>query len=662
MNPLYNLRHSLAHILAQAVQRSLDPFAQLGTGPAIENGFYYDIQFVSSLWREGDPQGGGFSESHLKETTKIMQGIVKEGQGFASYTAKNLDEAKAIVNLMGQKFKIELLEKFFAADNNAVYTFRYNYVDAQMLPRLEKNCKPEYIQKYTEITEIIQKLQKWQNIQSSGISENSESSELSGVSATSELSAQFITFIDLCEGGHVENTKEIADGCFTLEKIAGAYRQADDKNPMMTRIYGLAFETKDELKAYQEMMEEAKKRDHRIIGKQLKLFTISDLVGSGLPLFQPNGMIIRKEIEEYLRSLHKDHGYSRVWTPHIAKEDLYNTSGHAKHYLEDMFKVHGGTSNEDFYLKPMNCPHHMQLFADNQFSYRDMPIRYFEPATVYRDEKTGQLSWLTRVRAITQDDGHLFCRITQLKDEITTIVQIIKSFYATMGMLEWYWVSLSVRGEEREKYLGGEEVRATAEGALRGICTELDLNYKEVPGEAAFYGPKLDFMFKDAIGRQHQLATVQVDFNLPQRFNLSFVNEQGEDERPVVIHRAIAGSMERCMGVMIEHFAGAFPLWLAPTQVMIVPVAEVFNDYADQVRSTLNAEWLRVKTDLSDDSFSKKIRNAELLKIPYIVIVGEKEQSDSSVSVRVYKTKEQYVESLESFVSKRVEEYKERNL
>ena len=296
-----------------------------------------------------------------------MEGIVKEGQGFASYTAKNLEEAKAIVMNLGQHFKIELLDKFFAADKDAQYTFWYNYVDAQMLPRLEKTCDAGYIATYKSLTEYFTDLD-------------------------SSVAGKFLTFIDLCEGGHVESLKDIADGSFALEKIAGAYRQAKDTNPMMTRIYGIAFETKDELKAYQTMMEEAKKRDHRILGKQLKLFTISELVGSGLPLFQPNGMIVRKEIEDYLWALHKEHGYSRVWTPHIAKEDLYNTSGHAKHYLDDMFKVHGGTSNEDFYLKPMNCPHHMQLFADNQFSYRDMPIRYFEPATVYRDEKTGQLS------------------------------------------------------------------------------------------------------------------------------------------------------------------------------------------------------------------------------------------------------------------------------
>lgn len=281
---------------------------------------------------------------------------------------------------------------------------------------------------------------------------------------------QFVTFVDLCEGPHVETTKEIDPGSFVLDTIAGAYWQAKESNPQMTRIYGLAFESKDALKKYQEMMEEAKKRDHRILGQRMKLFTISDLVGSGLPLFQPNGAMIRKELEDYLWTLHKDRGYSRVWTPHLAKEALYETSGHAGHYLEDMFSVHGGTSNEDFYVKPMNCPHHMQLFADNQFSYRDMPIRYFEPATVYRDEKTGQLSGLARVRSITQDDGHLFCRISQIHEEVSAIVQIIKQFYTTMGMMEGYWVRLSLRDDDASKWLGTDEMRATAEKALTDVC------------------------------------------------------------------------------------------------------------------------------------------------------------------------------------------------
>ena len=628
MNSLYNNRHSLAHVLAQAIQRSVDSKVQLGTWPAIENGFYYDMLFSSEI---------EFGETSLKPIQKTMEWIVKEWQSFWSYTAKNLEEAKAIVTNLWQHFKIELLDKFFATDKDSKYTFWYNYVDAQMLPRLEKNCDAVYITTYKSLTEYFTDLDN-------------------------NITGKFLTFIDLCEGGHVESLKDIADGSFALEKIAWAYRQAKDTNPMMTRIYGIAFETKAELKEYQTMMEEAKKRDHRILWKQLKLFTISELVWSGLPLFQPNGMIVRKEIEDYLRSLHKDHGYSRVWTPHIAKEDLYNTSGHAKHYLDDMFKVHGGTSNEDFYLKPMNCPHHMQLFADNQFSYRDMPIRYFEPATVYRDEKTWQLSWLTRVRSITQDDWHLFCRITQLKDEITTIVKIIKEFYKTMWMLDGYWVSLSVRWEEKEKYLWGEEVWATAEWALKDICNELELNYKEIPWEAAFYGPKLDFMFKDAIGRQHQLATVQVDFNLPQRFDLSFINESWENERPVVIHRAIAWSLERFMGVMIEHFAWAFPLWMSPIQMMIIPVADVFNEYAFNLNSQFKGKNLRSRVDESSDSFAKKIRNAEILKIPYILIVWEKELTDNSVSVRVYKTKEQYTLSVEEFLWQMEESIKNRSL
>lgn len=331
----------------------------------------------------------------------------------------------------------------------------------------------------------------------------------------------------MCQGPHVENTKELDENAFKLDKIAGAYWRGDASKKMLTRIYAFAFDTREELDAHLKMLEEAKKRDHRILGKKMKLFTISDLVGSGLPLIQPKGMIIRKAIEEYLWKLHEDKGYDRVWTPHLAKEDLYITSGHAGHYLEDMFSVYGGTSKEKFHMKPMNCPHHMQIFADNQFSYRDMPIRYFEPATVYRDEKTGQLSGLTRVRSITQDDGHLFCRVSQIKDEVSTIVGIIKEFYKTFGLLDGYWVSLSVRDPATpDKYLGGDDVWNTAEGALEEAAQANGLNYKRMEGEAAFYGPKLDFMFKDAIGREWQLATIQCDFNLPNRFELSFTNEK----------------------------------------------------------------------------------------------------------------------------------------
>ena len=476
-------RHSLAHVLAQAIQE-LYPEALKTIGPDIENGFYFDFDFGEKV-----PQ-----ESDLKEIEKKMKNILKQNQKFERYEMTIAEAKQKAKDIEKNPYKLEILEDL---ERDGTTTVSY----------------------YKNVTQQGKE-----------------------------------TYEDLCRGPHVEKLSEIDENSFKLEKIAGAYWRGDAKNKMLTRIYGIAFDTREELDAYIKMIEEAKKRDHRILGQKLKLFTMSSLVGSGFPLLQPNGAIIRKELEDYLWELHRERGYLRVWTPHIAKAELYHTSGHSQHYLDDMFKVIGGSSGEEFYMKPMNCPHHMQIFADNQFSYRDMPVRYFEPATVYRDEKSGQLSGLTRVRSITQDDGHLFCRISQLKDEITTIVAIIKEFYTTMGMMDGYWVRLSLRGDDKSVYLGGDDIWNTAEGALRDICTSEGLNYKEAANEAAFYGPKLDFMFRDAIGREWQCATVQVDFNLPQRFDLSFVNEQGEMERPVVIHRAISGSLERFMGVMIENF------------------------------------------------------------------------------------------------------------
>jgi threonyl-tRNA synthetase len=467
-------------------------------------------------------------------------------------------------------------------------------------------------------------------------------------------------FMDLCRGGHVENTKEIPADAFKLEKVAGAYWRGDEKNPMLQRIYGLAFESKEALKNYLVFIEEAKKRDHRVLGKQLKLFTISDLIGAGLPLIQPKGMIIRRAIEDYLWELHAGKGYWRVWTPHIAKEALYVTSGHAAKFGDELFRVQG--KEEKFFMKPMNCPHHMQLFTDNQFSYRDMPIRYFEPATVYRDEKSGELSGLTRVRSITQDDGHLFCRVSQIEDEVKTISGIIKKFYATMGMLENYWVSLSVRGDDRSKYLGTDENWHAAESALENAAKADGLPYRRIEGEAAFYGPKLDFMFKDAIGRQWQLATIQCDFNLPERFDLSFINEKGEKERPVVIHRAISGSLERFMGVLIEHFAGKFPVWLAPVQTTILPISEKFSDYGKKTYDALVAANIRVEFSDENESLAKRIRTAEMMKIPYIIVVGEKETTDGTVAVRSRKDGSQTVMKLDEFIRKIELEIKDKAL
>ncbi|MFA6463577.1 MAG: threonine--tRNA ligase [Candidatus Paceibacterota bacterium] len=518
-----------------------------------------------------------------------------------------------------------------AIDNGFYYDFEFS------TPITETSLKD--IQR-----EMRKSLSKWEKFSHKEVSEKEAKEYFKGNQYKLELIDEIVSkgekitlytcadFTDLCRGGHLEEpTKEITADSFKLSRLAGAYWRGDEKNKMLTRIYGLAFNTKEELEAYEKMMAEAEKRDHRKLGKELKLFTVSELIGAGLPLMQPKGMVIRKEIEDYLWELHKNKGYSRVWTPHIAKEALYVTSGHAAKFGDELFRVQG--KEDKFIMKPMNCPHHMQIFADNQFSYRDMPVRYFEPATVYRDEKSGQLGGLTRVRAITQDDGHLFCRIEQIEQEVSTIVSIIKKFYTTMGMMEGYWVSLSVRGDDKSKYLGTDEAWNIAENSLEKAAKVNELNYKRVEGEAAFYGPKLDFMFKDAIGRQWQLATIQSDFNLPERFDLSFINEKSEKERPVVIHRAISGSLERFMGVMIEHFAGHFPLWLSPVQVKILPISDDEIENAKEFGKLLEESNIRFEIVEEAESLGKKIKDAKIAKIPYLAVIGKKEVEENTVTL-----------------------------
>lgn len=621
-------KHSLAHIMAQAVKEYF-PDAKLGIGPATDDGFYYDFDFGDAVITEND----------LKKIEKSMKKILSQKQKFIHFHV-SYDEAREILKVMNEEFKNILIDRFESGNFKNEEKLESGTIGFSI--NTSKGKSSEY---YAKIQEFLKEKNFY------------DFTELDGDQVKN------LKFIDMCAGPHIDSTVDIDPNSFALARIAGAYWLGDAKNQQLTRIYAYAFETAEELDSHLKMLEEAKKRDHRILGKKMKLFTISDLVGSGLPLIQPRGMIMRKAIEDYLWSLHADKGYDRIWTPHLAKEDLYIISGHAGHYLEDMFSVWGGTSQEKFYVKPMNCPHHMQLFADNQFSYRDMPIRYFEPATVYRDEKTGQLSGLTRVRSITQDDGHLFCRVTQIKDEVSTIVGIIKEFYKTFGLLDGYWVSLSVRDPENlEKYLGDENVWQTAEKALEDAAEANNLNYKRMEGEAAFYGPKLDFMFKDAIGREWQLATIQCDFNLPNRFELSFKNEEGQEERPVVIHRAISGSLERFMGIMIEHFAGVFPLWIAPEQVRIVPVGEAFVDYAEDVFVEMKKHGIRVKLDDSSDSLSKKIRNAETAHVNYILVVGEQEKNSGTLAVRNYKTKEQTTENITDFVARIQQEINEKKL
>jgi len=568
-------RHSLAHLLGASVME-LYPDAKLTIGPAIDEGFYYDVKFATSLSQNDLPK----IEAKMKELLPTWKSV----------SHKEVTKDAALKEYSGNEFKEELI----------------NEIDE----------KGEKITLYT-----------------------------------------MGKFVDLCRGGHQDDLSAVDPESFKLDRIAGAYWRGSEKNPMLTRIYGLAFETKEDLKSYETLQEEAKKRDHRKLGKELKLFTISELVGAGLPLMQPKGMIVRKAIEDYLWELHKNKGYDRVWTPHIAKQNLYETSGHAAKFGDELFRVKGG--DEEFFMKPMNCPHHMQIFADNQFSYRDMPVRYFEPATVYRYEKAGQLAGLTRVRAITQDDGHLFCRVSQITEEVSTIVGIIKSFYTTMGMMEGYWVRLSVRGDDKTKYLGTDDVWEKAESALESAAKKNDLNYKIGRDEAAFYGPKLDFMFKDAIGREWQLATIQCDFNLPERFDLAFTNEKNESERPVVIHRAISGSLERFMGVMIEHFAGAFPVWLSPVQVAILPVSEKQADYAKEVEEVLKANDIRVST-LTGDSLGKRIRQAKTEKIPYQIVIGEKEVIANTLTIEGRNSIKLENITVESFVEKLITEIKER--
>lgn len=626
MLDLETKKHSLAHIMAQAV-KEFYPNAKLGIGPATEDGFYYDFDFGDEVLTDAD----------LKKIEKSMKKIISQKQEFIHFYV-SYKEAREILKVMNEEFKNVLIDRFESGEfKNAEKLASWKVGFSINTSKWKSN---EY---YAKMQEFLK--EKWYY----------SFLELDGDQVKN------LKFIDMCAWPHIESTWVLDANSFKLAKIAWAYWLGNAENQQLTRIYAYAFDNAEELEKHLRMLEEAKKRDHRILWAKLKLFTISDLVGPGLPLMQPAWMIIRKELEDYLWELHKDRGYSRVWTPHLAKEALYECSGHAGHYLEDMFKVHGGTSKEDFFLKPMNCPHHMQLFADNQFSYRDMPIRYFEPATVYRDEKSGQLSGLTRVRAITQDDWHLFCRISQIKDEVKTITDIIKEFYTTMWMTDDYWVSLSVRWNDKT-YLWSEEVWQMAEAALEEASKENNLPYKRIEWEAAFYGPKLDFMFKDAIGREWQLATIQCDFNLPERFELEFTNEKGEKERPVVIHRAISGSLERWMWVFIEHFAWVFPLWLAPRQVKIIPVIPKFDNYAMQVEKTLKSAWIRVEADYSTDWLNKKVRNAEKMHNNYILVLGEEEEKNWTVSVRNYKTKEQTVEKLEDFVNRILDEIKNRSL
>lgn len=439
-------------------------------------------------------------------------------------------------------------------------------------------------------------------------------------------------FYDLCVGGHTETTGEIALGSFKLDKIAGAYWRGDENNAMLTRIYGLAFDTKEELDTYIAQQEEAKKRDHRILGKQLKLFTFSELVGSGLPLWTPRGTIIREELNDYVWSLRKKQGYQKVTIPHITKNDLYVKSGHWAKYAEDLFKI-DTRDGHTFCMKPMNCPHHAQIYASELRSYKELPLRFCETTMVYRDEQSGELSGLARVLSITQDDAHVFCRESQLEEEMGKVWDIISSFYGTFGF------SLTPRFSRRdpalpEKYMGSEEGWNKAEQAIKNLInTRSSDNWADGIGEAAFYGPKIDFMAKDSIGRTWQVATIQLDFVQPANFELEFVNEEGKREQPVMIHCAVMGSIERFMSTFIEHTAGNFPLWLSPTQISIIPIADAHHEYAKAVQATLQDADIRIETDMSKEGLGKKIRAAREMKTPYWAVIGDAEVANGTITL-----------------------------
>lgn len=557
---LENKRHSLAHVLAGAILK-LFPDALMTIGPAVENGFYYDIDFTSNSPKEED------FEKIQNEMKNVLKAWATNGHSFVQQKVTE-DEAKDFFK--NNPYKLELIQGV--------------------------------VDRGEEITLYV-----------------------SGKGTEYE-------FTDLCRGGHVENTKDIDEGSFALDKIAGAYWRGDEKNKMLVRIYGLAFETKEELDLFIHNREEAKKRDHKKLGKELGLFTFSELVGPGLPLWTPKGTILREQLNNYVMELRSKYGYQKVSIPHITKKELYQTSGHWDKYKDDLFKI-VTRENHEYVMKPMNCPHHTQIFDSTMRSYRDMPQRYCETTAVYRDEQSGELSGLSRVLCITQDDAHVFCRINQIDQEIKSVWDIIFEFYTTLGFNDII-PRLSFRDSETpEKYLGDVSNWDIAENTLRRVVDSNTRNSIEGPGEAAFYGPKIDFMAKDAMGRSHQVATIQLDFVMPKRFELTCVNEKGEKEDVVMLHVAIMGSIERFLSVTIENFAGAFPLWLSPVQLKIIPIGERQLDFAYDLFKKIIKTDIRVEIDQSNEGLGKKVRASKVEKIPYLVVIGDKEIESNTFSL-----------------------------
>ncbi len=575
------MRHSLAHIMAQAVQH-LWPQAKFGVGPAIEQGFYYDIDL-------GDVT---ISEADFGTIEKEMRRIIARDLPF-THRDVPVDEAIAWAKETDQPYKVELLNDLKRSGT----TIAKELAGEALGSAAEGESKVKTVSLYSQGD-----------------------------------------YTDLCRGGHVESTGKV--GAFKLLRVAGAYWRGDEARPQMQRLYGVAFATQAELDSYLQMREEAKKRDHRKLGKELDLYTMSPLVGVGLPLFTPRGTILRDKAAQLSNQLREKYGFAKVWTPHITKKDLYETSGHWAKFGDELFLVTSQETSDKMALKPMNCPHHTQIFASQPRSYRDMPVRYLETTTDYRDEKTGELGGLSRVRSLTQDDSHVFCRPDQIEQEMSNLLACAEELYHIVGMK--LRVRLSYR-DEGEGYLGAPELWQSAQAQLKAAVMAKQLDYFEQEGEAAFYGPKIDFMATDAIGREHQVATVQLDFVQPERFGLEYTDEAGDMARPVMIHSALLGSIERFLSVFIEHTAGWFPFWIAPEQVRILTINNTVEDYVDEITSVLKTVVLmrpikynevRYTTDMRNESLGKKIREATVVKIPVQIIVGPRDKANRQVSVR----------------------------
>lgn len=578
---LHAMRHSLAHITAAAIKR-LWPEAKFGIGPVVENGFYYDIDL-------GEEK---ISDQQFGKIEKTMRRIIAENQEFQRFT-KPIDEAVVWAQESGQPYKEELLNDLKRSGTTVA-----------------KDLDADELGTITDGDAVVSDVSFYQNGD----------------------------FVDLCRGPHVASTKEV--GAFKLLRIAGAYWRGSEKNPQMQRLYGVAFATQEELDTYLENLEQAKLRDHRKLGKELDLYTTSPLIGAGLPLFTPRGTVLRDVVAQYSNQLRQNYGFEKVWTPHITKKDLYETSGHWAKFGDELFLVTSQETSDEFALKPMNCPHHTQIFASKPRSYKDMPVRFLETTTDYRDEKTGELGGLNRVRSLTQDDSHVFARPDQIEQEIDNLLAAASELYSSIDMT--LRVRLSYR-DDSKGYLGELPLWQSAQEQLKNAVIANNLDYFEEEGEAAFYGPKIDFMATDAIGREHQVATVQLDFIQPERFGLEYIDTESNLQTPVMIHCALLGSVERFLSVFIEHTAGWFPLWAAPEQVRILTINDTVLDYVEEIENILKETVLmkpvkyneiRFTRDDRNESLGKKIREATTWKIPIQLIVGPQDKEVREVSVR----------------------------